>query len=101
MENKEIFELLKRHVKYKPTTAYLQKEIEDEMLRLAEELNLNKETIRAAFVSQFRFIHNVIKNCVRCSKDENFDLNNYKSIRLPFLGRFEPKKSFIKKNTNG
>lgn len=97
MENNLIFEtVITRHQKYKPATAYLQKELEDEITLIANELRLSKEVVRSVFVSQFRLINRIVGNCVRADK-EDFDINKYKSVRLPFIGRFEVKKAFKRK----
>lgn len=100
MENNVIFaKVIDRHSKFKPATAYLQKEVEELITKLSEESELTKEQIRAMWVSQFRMISAVIKQC-KSKNDEDFDINTYKSIRLPYLGRFEVKKTFKKKYEN-
>lgn len=96
MESKLILsKIIDRHNKYKPATAYLQKEVEDELTKLSIELGMTKEEIRSIWVSQFRFVRDATSVCKKPT-DEDFTLDTYRSIRLPYFGKFEAKKSFIK-----
>lgn len=100
MESKVLLDnILARHSKYKPATKYCQKELEKEFQKLANELNISKEEVRTIWVSQFRFINTIISNCNKIGT-EGFDINMYKSIRLPYMGRFEIKPAIKRKYNN-
>lgn len=97
MENSLILEkVLNRNDKYRKTSVYLQKDLEDIIKEISEELKIDAKDVRFAIIAQFRFVRDVIKQCKK-PNNEGFDVNAYKSLRIPFLGRFEPKGTFLKK----
>lgn len=85
--------------KFKGSNIYYQKEIEDIAKEIEFETGISSAKVKLVITSYFRFMKQVILRCKR-PKDKEFDFNNYKSIRIPFFGKFSPKLGFKKKYKN-
>ena len=75
---------------------YLQKEAEEIITELTLELGLHKQDVREVVYTQFKFVDKVIRTGTLV-KDEKFDINSYKSVRLLHLGRFIVAPTFKKR----
>jgi len=89
----DIKKIIKRHKKYSSKLPVMQGEVETIIEEIQKETGLDKSDIREIITSQFRFIENVASFCKPINSKE-FNPEEYKSVRLSKLGRFEVINSF-------
>ena len=97
MTNPDVEKILERNKKYLTRIPNFQPEAEEIVKMLSIKYGLHQKTIRLIIASEFRFVKHVMEQC-KLEKDEGFDVDEYKSIRLKGLGKFEPQKRFKDRN---
>lgn len=87
-------ELLRK--KYSWKAQNLDVRLESILKEIQEETGLSINHIRSAVSAQFRFVRDILSLC-SSPRNKDFKVETYKSIRLPYIGKFEPKNTFLKR----
>ena len=89
----ELKRLLEKHNKIYKVRRPFSPSIENIISKVREQTGLDKDSIYQIISSQFRMIQETIYDSSDKSGLDTLAFENYKSIRLIYLGTFEPSKN--------